>query len=330
MFLSLNQLQNGVLTKTADQGMNEEMMIILTHTDATNTEYIIKDEEHIELKTSNGQQLDLQTDYFYLGTEAYHVAGTNERLVLTDQKIDLLSNDILLSTRDGSITIQNISTPSEDINSTISLNNTGLALSGNRIDLTTENGVYINGQELVMSDGKVEKDGTSLVVSGTLFNKLQCYVKSPDMTAYVNGKIEAIDLSDYAKTTEISDAVAEIRGEIPVVESEITEEESKEENAVNSKAVITYAASALTTDSTTTETMEYVDEKISELGNNYALKSEIPEVPVALSQIMPEDEIQPVSSVAVIDYVSAQIPPAPTLTFKTEIIEMIYRHVGFC
>jgi hypothetical protein len=56
--------------------------------------------------------------------------------------------------------------------------------------------------------------------------------------------------------------------------------------------------------------------------SDYALKSEIPEVPDALSQIIPEDEIQPVNSVAVINYVSAQIPPAPTLTFKTEFIEM--------
>jgi hypothetical protein len=78
---SLNQLQNGFLTRTADQGMNDEMMIIVAHTDATTEAYIIKDIEHMEFRTTNGQQLSLRTDNFYLGSEDYHIAGASERIV---------------------------------------------------------------------------------------------------------------------------------------------------------------------------------------------------------------------------------------------------------
>jgi hypothetical protein len=59
--------------------------------------------------------------------------------------------------------------------------------------------------------------------------------------------------------------VATVRG-IPV-ESEVTTEETKEGNAVNSKAVM----SALTPYSTTSETMEYLD-------GNSAKNSEIPDL----------------------------------------------------
>jgi hypothetical protein len=122
MFPSLNQLNNGVLTRTADQGMNDEMMIILTHTDATNTQYIIRDLEHIEFRTSSGQRLTLRRDDFYLGCDVSHIAGTADRIAIVDNKIDLLGNNILLSSRDGNITITNISTAPEDINTVVGKN----------------------------------------------------------------------------------------------------------------------------------------------------------------------------------------------------------------
>jgi hypothetical protein len=78
--------------------------------------------------------------------------------------------------------------------------------------------------------------------------------------------------------------------------------------------------------------MDYLDENCAKIDKipdltNYAAKNEIPEVPTTLGQILPEDEVQPVSSVAVINSVSAQdfatvsqIPQTPTIEFKTDFI----------
>jgi hypothetical protein len=206
--------------------MNEELITILAHTDATNTDYIIKDLEHIELKTSSDQRLNLQSDHFYLGVDEYHIAGTPERIVVVDKAIDLLANDVVLRTHDGNITIQNISTAPEDVNSTIELTNNEVNVSGNAVAITAPNGFYMNGTQIILPDGLVEEGSSSLVSSGTLFETLKGYVK-----------------------------------EVPAAESEITENGT---NAVNSKAVIAYTASALSHYSTTSETIDYVAEQITQ------------------------------------------------------------------
>jgi hypothetical protein len=165
--------------------------------------------------------LTLRTDDFYLGTEDYHIAGTADRIAIVDPKIHLLSDNILVSDHDGNIKIENISTASEDINSTVALSNAGAVLSANRIDLTTANGVYVNNKKLNLTDtADIVQLGDANPVSANAVA-----VEINKIGPLIDSKIDAIPPIVF-----------------PTVENEV---KSGGSNAVNSKAVIAYVAGGI-------------------------------------------------------------------------------------
>jgi hypothetical protein len=191
--------------------------------------------------------------------------------------------------------------------------------------------LYNQDSAITLDEDSVEINATQVLINGvSLSATVAQEVQENDPTA--SSSVAVMNhLESYSLKTDL-----------PTVESEITTEETKKENAVNSKAVIAYAASALTPYSTTSETMEYLDEnyaKIDDLPDwgDYAMKNAIPDVLTTLGQILPEDEVQPVSSVAVINYVSAQdfatvsqIPQTPTIEFKTGFILTPWNDLSTC
>jgi hypothetical protein len=141
---------------------------------------------------------------------------------------------------EGAIKLLNPNYPNGEIQSVISVNNDSIELLAKKI--------FVNGLELSANVSQL------IVVDNTLA------VSSVAVIQY---------LENYALKTDL-----------PAVESEITTEETKKENAINSKAVIAYAASVLTPYSTTSETMEYISDQ------NFATVSQIPEPTVIPEKLL--------------------------------------------
>jgi hypothetical protein len=227
-------------------------------------------------------------------------------------------------------------------------------VEGNVINLNTPQGVFVNGNEVAT----VNEIPTIPIIDSTVSQTGENSVKSSGIYSFVSDTV-----ADYPTITEMRSYVQEetgyVRGEVQmdyVLKSAITDFTTEEQ-------VNTAIANSLNSYSSTADTLEYIDGKVEEIQGeianiwenlggiedtaNTALNEvrnfEIPELPdlnsyvrhdelpVPLSQIIPDDEIQPVSSVAVISYIDTQIPPTPTITFKTEFINVYnWRDLSTC